>query len=449
MGADVMRWMYCRQNPAQNIDFGPAPADELRSKFILKLWNSYAFFCNNACQEQGGFDATASQIPVRERPDIDRWILSDLQGLIQTARTSFERFEVQAFCQAAEEFVDDKLSNWYVRRTKDRFWGSEQSRDKLAAYQTLHAVLVTLARLFAPIIPFLGEEMCRGLVAGPDDRSVHLCDYPSADESLIDAQLSADTAALRRLVTLGSAARNTVKIKVRQPLAELRVRPAEEADRRAVQRFADLIRDELNVKKVTLQEGNGALLSTDVKPNPKALGPKVGSRLKEVAAAIARANPDELAAKARAGETIELPLPGGESVTLEAADLWVAVRAPEGWAGVEDRGTQVAIDTRLTQELKQEGMARDVVRQVNQLRKDAKLQIEDRIILHLGTESPALRQAVAAHRDYIVAETLTVRWSDQPLGDGASTANVKVDGQALLIQLRKAPANGHAKSGKA
>jgi isoleucyl-tRNA synthetase len=436
MGADVMRWLYCRQNPAQNINFGPDPADDLRAKFTLKVWNAYAFFCNYARQEQGGFDLSAPPVPVRERPDIDRWILSDLQELIQTARQSFESFDVQKFCLGAEQLVDDKLSNWYVRRNKDRFWGSEQSQDKLAAYQTLHTVLVTLAKLFAPVMPFLSEEMYRNLVRGPEDRSVHLCDYPEADAALIDKELSADTDALMRVVRLGSAARNTVKLKVRQPLAEMRVQPGADSDRRAVERFADQIREELNIKKVTLHEGNGALLSVDVKPNPKSLGPKVGNRMKEVLAALANLPVADLAAKVRAGESIELPLPGGP-VTLEPADFWVTTKAPEGWAGVEDRGTQVVVDARVTEELKREGMARDTIRHVNQLRKDAALEMEDRIALHLGTDSAALRQAIDAHRDYIAAETLTVRWSDEPLGDGAHEAKLKVDGQALTIQLRK------------
>src|SRR5262249_23515886 len=180
-------------NPAQNIDFGPDPADELRAKLVLKLWNSYAFFCNYACAERGGFDRSALLVPVAQRPDIDRWILSDLQELIQTARESFESFDVQTFCLAAEQFVDDKLSNWYVRRNKRPFQEAEPSQEKLAAYQTLHTVLVTLAKLFAPIMPFLSEDVYRNLVPGSDDRSVHLCDYPEADESLIDRQLSADT----------------------------------------------------------------------------------------------------------------------------------------------------------------------------------------------------------------------------------------------------------------
>jgi isoleucyl-tRNA synthetase len=439
MGADVMRWLYCRQNPALNINFGPDPADELRSKFILKLWNTYAFFCNNARQERGGFDVRAPEVPVGERPDLDRWILSDLQLLIETAREEFEGYNVQAFCLEAERFVDDKLSNWYVRRNRRRFWKAEEGADKLAAFQTLHTVLVTLTKLIAPVMPFLTEEMYRNLVPGPDDRSVHLCDFPQADGGLIDEQLSADMEALLRLVSLGGAARNSGKVaKVRQPLAEMKVQPASDSDRRAVERFADQVREELNVKKVTLHAPSaGALLRVEVRPNLKALGPKVGARLKEVAAAVASADPVALAAKVRAGELIVLSCPGG-SVTLEPADLWVTTKAPEGWAGVDDRGTQVLVDVRVTEELKREGMARDVVRQVQELRKQARLEMEDRIGLYLGTESPALRQAIEAHRDYIARETLTVEWSARPVGEGAHQANAKVDGQALAIQLRKA-----------
>jgi isoleucyl-tRNA synthetase len=434
MGADVMRWLYCRQNPAQNINFGSGPADELRAKFVLKLWNTYAFFCNYA--QLDGFDPTASPIPVKDRPDIDRWILSDLQLLIKKAHQSFRAFNTSAFCLEAEDFVDNRLSNWYIRRNRRRFWKSEQGSDKLAAYQTLYTVLVTLTKLFAPVVPFLSEEMYRNLVAGADERSVHLCDYPQADEALIDEQLSKDMEALLRLVSLGSASRNAVKIKVRQPLAELKVQPSD-GERRAVERFADQITVELNVKKVTLHETtNGSLLSVDVKPNLKSLGSKLKDRLKEVQTALAAMEQSELARLAQSGAPFELSLPGGP-VTLEPTDLWVTTKAPDGWAGVADRGTQVAIDARLTAELKREGMARDVVRQVQELRKHSNLEMEDRIALYLGTDSPELRAAIEEHRETIAAETLTVQWSEQPLGDGSFSANVKVDGQPLVIQLRK------------
>ena len=436
IGADVMRWMYCRQNPALNVNFGPGPADELRSRFILKLWNTYAFFCNYARLD--GFDPQAGSVPVRERPDIDRWILSDLQLLIHHVRQSFETFNLSAFCLEAEDFVDNRLSNWYVRRNRRRFWKSEQGADKLAAYQTLYTVLATLTRLFAPVIPFLTEQMYRNLVPGPDDRSVHLTDFPEVDETLIGASLSADMEALLRLVSLGSAARNAGKIgKIRQPLAEMKVLPGSDNDRRAVERFADQIREELNIKKVTLHDpAQGPLLLIEVKPNLKVLAPRFKERMKEIQAALSIADPALLAAKLRAAEPIELPCVGGP-VILQGTDLWLSTRAPEGWAGVEDRGTQVVVDTRLTEDLKHGGLSRDIVRQVQDLRKKSGLEMEDRIVLYLGTPSEVLHKAIAAYRDFIAEETLTVQWSFEPLGTDAFEARVKVDGQPLTIQLRK------------
>jgi isoleucyl-tRNA synthetase len=432
MSADLIRWLFCRTNPAANIDFGPGPAEELRSKFTLKLWNTYAFFCNYARLDQ--FDPIAPQVPVKKRPDIDRWILSDLQLLIGKARETFESYNVMAFCLEAEKFIDDKLSNWYVRRNRRRFWKSEKGADKEAAYQTLYNVLTTLVKLFAPVMPFLSEAMYQNLRAGSvsDGSSVHLCDFPQVDDSLIDADLSADMDALLRLVSLGSAARNTVKIKVRQPLAEIAVRPGNPAEANAAQRFEDQLCDELNVKKLTLHGANGKpLLVPEVKPNPKTLGPKFGPRMKEVLAAIAAANPGDLAAKVQAGQPFDV---GG--FTLEPADLSVHMKAPDGWAGVADRGTELVIDARITEELAREGMARDIVRQVQELRKQADLNMEDRIALVLQTESGRLQSAIEVHKDYIAGETLTVEWPASVDGKAAS-AEVKIDGQSLTILLRR------------
>jgi isoleucyl-tRNA synthetase len=202
-----------------------------------------------------------------------------------------------------------------------------------------------------------------------------------------------------------------------------------------VLRFADQLCDELNIKKVTLHDpAGGPLLRREVKPNLKTLGPKFGARLKDVVAALAAADAAAVADKVQAGQSVELNCPGGP-LTLEPGDILVAMKAPEGWAGVEDRGTQVLVDARLTEELKQEGMAREVVRHVQELRKSAGLEMEDRIVLSLQAEAPALRKAVEAHRDYICRETLAVQFTTVPLGEGAHQANVKVDGQALRIQL--------------
>jgi isoleucyl-tRNA synthetase len=437
MSADLIRWLFCRSNPASNVDFGPAPAEELRSKFTLKLWNTYAFLCNYASLDK--FDPAAPQVPLERRPDLDRWILSDLQLLIQTAHQQFERFNLMAFCLEAEQFVDDRLSNWYIRRNRRRFWKSEQSEDKLAAYQTLYTVMTTLARLFSPIMPFLSEVMHQNLTSGPAAPvSVHLSDYPIADESWIDADLSADMDALLRLVSLGSAARNTVKIRVRQPLAELRVLPGEDRIRQAVLRFPTQICEELNIKKVTLHDAaDGPLLRHDVKPNPKSLGPKFGARLKEAQAAIAAADPLALAQKLQAGQSVELEGQGGP-LLIEPGDVFLQLKAQEGWTGVAERSTQVALDVRISEELALEGMARDMVRQVQELRKQGQLQPEDRIELYLGTDSPKLGKAIEAHKSYLCAETLATHWAVEPLqGSDVHTSDVKIDGQPLRIMLRK------------
>jgi isoleucyl-tRNA synthetase len=435
MGADLMRWMFCRQNPAQNINFGYHPADELRARFTLKLWNTYAFFCNYARLD--GFDPSAPQV-VAERTDLDLWILSELQMLIQKAREAFDSYDLMNFCLEAERFVDDKLSNWYVRRNRRRFWKGEQGRGKDAAYQTLYTVLVTLSKLFAPIMPFLAETMYQNLRTSSEPASVHLCEFPRSDEGDIHGGLIRDINTLLSLVSLGFAARNQAKIKVRQPLAEMRVAGGPYVER-AVDLFADQIRDELNLKRVTWHDpAAGPLLTQEVKANLKTLGPKFGPRLKDVQAAISGAPAATLAAETQAGRPIELMTAGGP-VTLEPGDLVVTQKAPEGWAGVADRGTQVLIDARVTPELALEGMAREVVRNVQELRKKANLEMEDRIALYLRAESDALRRAVQAHRGYIGAETLTVRWFEQPPDGDAHRETVKVEGQPLAIALRKAP----------
>jgi isoleucyl-tRNA synthetase len=304
---------------------------------------------------------------------------------------------------------------------------------------------MTLAKLCAPVMPFLTETMYQNLRTADQPESVHLCDFPKVEESLIDADLSTDMDRLLELVSMGLAARNSVKpvpIRVRQPLAELKVQAgADSEERAAVERFGDQLREELNVKEVSLHDPEwGPLLTPEVKSNLKTLGPKFGARLKEVVAAIAAADAEDLAAKVRAGDSIELPC-GGETILLEPTDLIVSMKAPEGWVGVVDGDTQIALDTRITEDLSREGTARDVVRHVQEQRKEAGLEMEDRIVLYLGTESDKLRQAIVAHRDYIAGETLTVEWSAQPLiGPGVHRAAVKVDGQPLIIELKKATA---------
>src|SRR5262245_671077 len=441
MGADVMRWMFCRNNPANNINFGYGPADEVRNRFVFKLWNTYAFFCNYARLD--GFDPAAAPVPISERPDIDRWILSDLQLLIETARRKFEDYDVMTFCLAAETYVSEKLSNWYVRRNRRRFWKSEKTSDKLAAYQTLYTVLTTLSKLVAPIMPFLTEEIYQNLEANEqpataESASVHLCDFPVIDESLIDAELSAEMEALLRLVSLGSSARNSVKIKVRQPLAEMKILPANDAERRAVSRFAEQISEELNVKQVSLYDSSqGPLLQYEIKPNLKALGPRLGERVKDVKSALAGLDPAYVVEKLRAGGTIELSA-GGEALAVSQSDLLINVKAPDGWTGLEDGRTQIALDVRVTAELACEGTAREIVRHIQELRKKSGLEIEDRIRLHVQTDSAAVREAITMYQSYICGETLALELTDRPLDGQAHKAVIKLQGQAVTIELRNA-----------
>jgi isoleucyl-tRNA synthetase len=434
ISADLMRWMFCRQNPSNNINFGYGPADEIRNKFVLKLWNTYAFFCNYARLD--GFDPTAPQVPIEDRPDIDRWILSDLQILIQTARREFERFNVQAFCKEAEDFVDNRLSNWYVRRNRRRFWKSEKSDDKQAAYQTLHTVLTTLAKLLAPIMPFLTEAMYQNLMP-TSDASIHHCEFPEPNNKILDEYLLADMQALLRIVALGSAARNSVKIKVRQPLAELKVF-GDQNDRKAVEKFGDQICEELNVKKVTLVDQNNPLFvrkRTFVRPETVKF--EFGSKAGLVLDAVRKLSQGALQESENNKQPIKITLASGDEVLLPSEHIDTAIEGVDGWSVIQHLGTCVGVDTRISLVLKQEGQAREVVRHVQNARKDAGLEMEDRIVLYLHIESKELREAVETHKEYICRETLAVKWATQPLGEGAYRATVKVDGQPLTIELSK------------
>jgi isoleucyl-tRNA synthetase len=438
MGADLVRWLYMRHNPANNVNFGAGPADDLRNRFVFKLWNTYSFFCTYARLD--GFDGTGPLVPLAERPLLDRWILSDLQELVAVARRSFEKFELAPFCLQAEDFVDEKLSNWYVRRNRRRFWKSEQGRDKLAAYQTLHSVLVTLARLFAPITPFLSEVMYQNLVVGvglaEQESSVHHTDYPLPDEAAIDRELLVEMDALLRVVSLGKCLRSAAQIKVRQPLAELRVRPGDERCRRALERFSPALSEELNVKAVTLHKG-APLFGHRARVNVKVAGPKLGAHMKEVQAALADAGAAAIVALL-GGTDASYPVrvASGDTIVLGRDDLLVEPVPPDGWVGGEDRGTQVLLDVRVTSELAAEGLAREVVRHIQELRKTSRLNLEDRIELHLAAQSADLARAVEVHRRYIGAETLAVRFLDAPI-DSPLARTVKIDGKPLVIQLRK------------
>jgi isoleucyl-tRNA synthetase len=444
IGADVMRWLYCRHNPAANLSFGPAPADEVRAKFVLKLWNCYAFFANYARLD--GFDPTAEPVPVKDRPKNDCWILADLQEVTRTARASFERYDVMSFCLDAERFVDDRLSNWYVRRNRDRFWSKSAElddagkQDKLAAYQTLYTVLRDMCRLIAPVVPFLAETMWQNLRTDRDPESVHLCDYPASDENLDDPDLLLAMTCLLNLVNQAMGLRNQSRQKVRQPLASLTVRPSNPEERAALVMFADQLIQEINVKSLRIHDPKqGELLQWVKKPNPKLIRQRLAdlglvNRYQEVWEKITTGQYRDVGASGMPSDVqVTLSNPHSECIFLSSAIYQWAV--PEGQVASVQRATQMLLDARITPELKAEGQARDVVRLVQDARKDAGLDVADKIELFVGAAGE-LAAAVAAHRATIAAETQAVAWADAPPAGGYS-AEKTLDGQPVTIGLRK------------
>jgi isoleucyl-tRNA synthetase len=448
MGADVMRWLYAGANITQNMNFGYNLAEEVKRN-LLTLWNTYSFFVMYANLD--GFDPSASAVPVRERAELDRWILARLHELIQLCRAELDSFDTAAVTRNVDAFVDD-LSNWYVRRSRRRFWKSESDSDKLSAYSTLYEVLVTLSKLLAPVMPFLAEEMYQNLVVRGGNRdgqpeSVHHNDYPEADESLIDRQLLADTALAQRIVSLGRAARNKEGVKVRQPLREMVVRAPSRRDEEAVERIVQQVLEELNVKNLTLTNQVGELITFVIKPNFALLGPKYGARLNAIRQALAKADPAEVAAAVSQEQTVRVQLEGEEEpVELLPGELVVETREREGFAVAQEGGLVVALDTHLDEPLLQEGMARDLVRVINDMRKSADFDVSDRITTYFrlngegcsnNGDGGLLRGAVENFGEYIRAETLSNALVEGAAPEGAFTQEEQLGGAAISLGVER------------
>ncbi|WP_038037826.1 isoleucine--tRNA ligase [Thermorudis peleae] len=436
-GVDVMRWLYLRQNPAQNLNFGWRLLDEVRRQFILPLWNSYAFFANYARLD--GFNPTlAPQVPVSARPLLDRWILSRLQDVIATVRERIADYDAATAARVLQEFVVDELSGWYIRRNRRRFWKSEHDEDKVAAYQTLYTVLVTLTKLLAPFIPFLAETMYQNLVRSVDPTapvSVHLTDYPEADSALRDPALDDAMAWLLRAVELGRAARSKANVKVRQPLPRVVVATRSAQARAAIELLQDQLLDELNVKALELSDRPEDYQTYRIRLNLPVLGPKLGPLVPKVQAAIAQRDPAEIAYLARTSRPITL-LVDGDELTLAPDEVLVDVLDRDGFAAFADRDLLVAVDLTVTPELRLEGLARDIVRHVQEARKQAGLEVSDTIVLTYQAEGE-LAEAFARFSDYIKAETLAEQVEAGSLSDATYVTTVMIDKQPLTISLRR------------
>ncbi len=436
IGVDVMRWLYASTPPERNVLFGPKHCDETRREVILPWWNVYAFFANLARVDE--FDPRKHAAAAEERTVLDRWILSDLHRLIRAAHESYGDFDVARVCGEAQRFID-VLSTWYLRRSRRRFYGEGWPADKRAAYATLYEVLVTLNRALAPILPFLAESMYQNLVVRQvpgSPESVHHTPFPKADERLIDESLSAQVGASLRVVSLARAARKDADLKIRQPLAELVVIPKDETERRAVDTFRDHILDELNVKAVTLRDSDGGVMTVTIEPNMKVFGPKFGRQTAAAKKAVAELEGSAVVQAFNQSEPVRLSLEGQEFL-LEPADIAVQRSFGDAYAGAADGTTIVLLDKRITPALRNEGLARDVIRHVQNLRKEAGLEIDDRIVLSLVTDSAALREAVNQFADHIRNETLALELIANPIAVPVAHTTASIEGHALQIAFVK------------
>ncbi len=438
-GADAFRWyMYTSGPPGEPRRFSLDLVSEVVTKFSLTLWNTYSFFVTYANLD--GWDPAQPAPPVAERDPLDRWVLAELHNLVQQVTVAFEQYDAPGATRPIQAFVEN-LSNWYVRLSRRRFWKSEDDSDKLGAYATLYECLVTLAHLLAPTMPFMAEEIYRNLVASVKADapvSVHLAAWPVADAAAIDTTLLEAMALAQRVVSLGRAARESANLRVRQPLLEaaFAVRTAEE--REALGLLGDLVASELNVRAVKVLDGTGDVVAYSLNPLPAKLGRKFGKDFPLVQKALREGPQAEIEAWAKAllsGATISVEL-NGETFQVEPDECEVKQGAAEGWAVTEEGGYLAALNTTLTPELVQEGLAREIVRRIQMMRRDADFEISDHItVTYEGSE--AVRAAFAAHMDYIAGETLADALAQGAPGQGAYSEDFSIDEDELTLGIQR------------
>ena len=431
MGADVMRWMYAGQNPVYNINFGYGPATEVKRR-MLTLWNVYAFFVTYARLD--GFDPTAPSIPVAQRPDLDRWALSRLQGVVETFTDSLDSYLVHRGVQAAQAFIED-LSNWYVRRGRRRYWKSSVDADKQAAYQTLYELLTTLVRLLAPVMPFWTEDMYQNLVRRRDPAavpSVHLSDWPVPDVGQKDAELERSMGVVQQVVRVGRAARNGADVKLRQPLRSALIR-VDDGEWACVMSLEQHVRDELNVKAIERMVSEHDLVDFELRPNYRVLGPKFGARVKSLAVAIEALDPAVVVRQLETDGQLEIRFDGDVEV-LSPDDVLIQRTPREGFGVSEQDGVIVAIATDVDDVLRRDGFARELVHATQGLRREAGLAVSDRILLWIegGDE---VKTTIAEHRDRISEEVLAVSLNEGRVVDDVVTQEVILDGHEVQLSL--------------
>ena len=445
-GADAFRWyLYTSGPPGEPRRFSADLVGEVVKKFWSTLWNTYSFFVTYANLD--GWTPASQQPLAAERDPLDRWVLAELHRLVRDVTEAYEQYDVPGATRPVQAFVE-VLSNWYVRLSRRRFWKSENDTDKLGAYATLYECLVTVSKLIAPAMPFLSEALYRNLVSEVDPEaplSVHLARWPAYDPALIDEQALADMALVQRLVSLGLAARMTVKQRVRQPLLRAEFATRDSSEGAVVERLAELIQSELNVKTVGVIRADDARNLVQVvyslNPLPQLLGKKYGKDFRRLQSALREGEQALVRPIAEAllrGENAQVTLDGDVFVvTPEEVEVKALREVTEGYAVVEDAGYVAVLDTHLTPELVNEGLAREVVRRVQTMRRDADFNINDTIVIAYATASEKLTAAIEQYAGYICAETLGEALAQGTPGDGFHTETFDIDGETLALGVRR------------
>ncbi len=440
MGADTMRWLFMSHRPEQNLHFGYGLGDESRRRFLIPFWNVYSFLVTYANldgwpAEDNGQEAAES--PIRGNAQLDRWILTRLDEVILSVTRQLEAFRADKAANELESLLDD-VSNWYVRRSRRRFWKSEADSDKAAAYSSLYRVVLGMAKLLAPFIPFMAESIYQNLVRKNDPAapiSIHHTDWPAAEKATLDMDLLKKMRLAINVAGLGRSARGAANYKLRQPLASARIHVGSERQKKDLLDLAEILTEEINVKKIDVVSEVGELVRYKLLPNNRLLGPKYGPLFPEVRDRLTELDPAEAARTLQTDESIFLEV-DGQQIELSAEEILIQTESRGGLAVASDKGITVAVDTKLTPELIREGYARDLVRTINAMRKDAGFALDDRITITYEAGG-ILLEAMELFGNYIRQETLALSSSAGVFPEGAYVRDFEIDQHQISIAIKK------------
>ena len=433
-GSDPLRWyMITNSSPWDNLKFDVEGVEEVRRKFFGTLYNTYSFFALYANVD--GFEYKEADVPMAQRPEIDRWILSLLNTLVKNVDACYNDYEPTKAGRLISDFVNDNLSNWYVRLNRKRFWGGGMTEDKLSAFQTLYTCLETVAKLMAPIAPFYADMLYMDLIAvtGRDNvASVHLAKFPVCDEALVDSELEARMQIAQDITSMVLALRRKVNIKVRQPLQCIMIPVVDEEQRAHIEAVKALIMSEVNVKEVKFVDGASSVLVKKVKCDFKKLGPKFGKQMKAVAALVAGMSQEAIAELEKNG-SYTFTLDGGQAI-IETDDVDIYSEDIPGWLVANEGRLTVALEVTVTEELRREGIARELVNRIQNIRKSSGFEITDKINITLS-KNKQTDDAVNEYKDYICNQVLAT--SLTLVGQVEDGTALELDDCTLQIRVAK------------